>query len=373
MAAVVVRPVNTWGDRRRFLNLPEQLYQNDPFWIPRLRIIEKELAGYAHHPFHETADVQTFLAWRGGKVCGRVAAVVNREHNREHKEQRGFFGFFETVDDAGVASALLDSVREWLAARGVAAVRGPANPSMNYDCGLLVKGFDSPPTFLMPYNPPFYERLIEDYGFRKSQDLYAYVGHKTQLPQFEAELGGLIDQAQERCQATVRPMSATSGADIELFLTLYNRSFEAMWGFVPLTKHEVAEFVRTLRYLVSPDLALIAEADGRGVGAVLGLPDYNPRIKRIKGRLLPFGFLHLLAGKNDVRRIRIISINIVPEYQRWGLGLVLLRSLVPKALSMGVEEAEFSWIAESNMMPRMGLEKMRATVAKTFRMYDLDS
>ena len=243
---------------------------------------------------------------------------------------------------------------------------------MNYDCGLLVEGFDSPPTFLMPYNPPFYERLIEGYGFRKSQNLLAYVGVRSQLPDFEKEMGWLIDQAQERCQATVRPMVPSSTKDVELFLELYNRSFEAMWGFVPLTKHEVTEFVRTLSYLVSPELALIAEVDGRGVGAVLGLPDYNPRIKRIRGRLLPFGFVHLLRGRKDVRRIRIISINVVPEYQRWGLGLVLLRSLVPKALSMGVEEAEFSWIAESNVMPRVGLEKMNATLQKTFRMYDLD-
>ena len=148
-------------------------------------------------------------------------------------------------------------------------------------------------------------------------------------------------------------MNPGATADIELFLELYNRSFEAMWGFVPLTKHEVAEFVRTLKYLVSPQLALIAEVEGRGVGVVLGLPDFNPRIKKIKGRLLPFGFLHLLAGKNDVRRIRVISINVVPEFQRWGLGLVLLRGLIPKALEMGVAEAEFSWIAESNTMPRM--------------------
>lgn len=373
MAAVVVTPVKSWGDRRRFLNLPERLYQGDPHWIPRLRIIERELAGYAHHPFHETAEVQTFLARRDGELCGRVAAIINHEHNREHKEQRGFFGFFETIDDAAVSTALLDAVRDWLAARGITKMRGPTNPSMNYDCGLLVEGFDSPPTFLMPYNPPFYERLIESYGFRGSQNLLAYVGVRSQLPDFEKEMGWLIDQAQERCQATIRPMDPSSTKDVELFLEIYNRSFEAMWGFVPLTKHELAEFVRTLSYLVSPDLALIAEVDGRGVGAVLGLPDYNPRIKRIRGRLLPFGFVHLLRGKKDVRRIRIISINVVPEFQRWGLGLVLLRSLVPKALSMGVEEAEFSWIAESNVMPRIGLEKMNATLTKTFRMYDLDA
>jgi GNAT superfamily N-acetyltransferase len=372
MSAVEIKPVKSWSDRRVFLNLPERLYMGDPNWIPRLRIIENELAGFKHHPFHETAEVQTFLATRQGEVCGRVAAIINREHNREHKEERGFFGFFETVDAPAVAHALLDAVRDWLAERGITKLRGPANPSMNYDCGLLVEGFDSPPTFLMPYNPPFYEKLITGYGFQKSQDLLAYVGYKAQLPEFEKEMGWLVDQAQERCQATVRPMNPSSTKDVELFLELYNRSFEAMWGFVPLTKHEVAEFVRTLSYLVSPELALIAEVDGRGVGAVLGLPDYNPTIRRIRGRLLPFGFIHLLRGRKDVRRIRIISINVVPEFQRWGLGLVLLRALVPKALSMGVEEAEFSWIAESNVMPRVGLEKMNAKLTKTFRMYDLD-
>ncbi|HEY1602638.1 MAG TPA: N-acetyltransferase [Pirellulales bacterium] len=370
MSAVVVKPVNSWSDRRAFLALPADLYRDDPHWIPRLRIIECELCGYKHHPFHEVAEVQTFLAIRDGKVCGRVAAIVNREHNKEHKEERGFFGFFESVDDLDVSRALFDTVRDWLAARGITKMRGPANPSMNYECGLLVEGFDSPPTFLMPYNPAYYERLVEDYGFQRSQDLLAYVGYKAQLPNFEKEMGWLVDQAQERCQATLRPMVPSNKKDVELFLNLYNRSFENMWGFVPLTLHELAEFVRTLSYLVSPDLALIAEVDGRGVGAVLGLPDYNPRIKRIKGKLLPFGFLHLLAGRKDVRRIRIISINVVPEFQRWGLGLVLLRGLVPKALSLNVEEAEFSWIAESNVMPRMGLEKMQATLQKRFRMYD---
>ena len=371
MAEVVTRAVSRWSERRTFLNLPAVLYRGDPYWIPRLRIIEKELLGYSHHPFHEVAEVQTFLASRGGEVCGRVAAIINHEHDREHKEKRGFFGFFETVDDADVSRSLLDAARAWLTARGATALRGPANPSMNYDCGLLVDGFDSPPTFLMPYNPPYYQTLIEEYGFQKSQDLFAYVGYRDQLPKFEEEMGAFVDQAQERCQATIRPMDP-SGKDVELFLELYNRSFEAMWGFVPLTRHELTEFVRTLRYLVSPELALIAEVDGRGVGAVLGLPDYNPRIKHIKGKLLPFGFLHLLRGKKDVRRIRVMSINIVPEFQRWGLGLVLLRSLVPKALSMGVEEAEFSWIAESNVMPRVGLEKMRTTLQKTFRMFDMD-
>jgi len=372
MAVIDVKPVTTRGDRRKYLDLPAVLHRDDPHWIPRLRIVESELAGYRHHPFHETAEVATFLARRGGEVCGRIAAIVNHEHNRAYQERRGFFGFFESVDDPQVAAALFDAAREWLAARNTTTLRGPVNPSMNYDCGLLVDGFDSPPTFLMPYNPAYYQRLIEGYGFRQAQDLYAYVGHREQLPAFEQELGGLIDQAQERCNATVRPI-VVARKDLALFLEIYNRSFEGMWGFVPLTQSELAEFAKMLRHLVSPELLMIAEVDGRGVGAVLGLPDFNPTIKRIKGRLLPFGFLRLLAAKKNCQRLRVISINVVPEFQRWGLGLVLLRSLVPIAMRLGVQVAEFSWIAESNVLPRAGMEKAKLKLDKTFRIYDLES
>jgi len=371
MGAVEVRSVTTWRDRRAFINFPWTHYRNDPNWVPPLRLLVKELVGYSRHPFHEIAEVATFLARKDGVICGRIAAIVNHEHNRMYNEQRGFFGFFESIDDPKVAHALFDEALKWLQARGIHLVRGPANPSMNYECGLLVDGFESPPTFLMTYNPPYYERLIESYGFVKSQDLLAYTGSREQLPKVEDQLGGLVEQAQRRCEANIRPMHGTK-KDIEVFLELYNRSFEAMWGFVPLTRHEVTEFVNTLKWIVHPELAMVAEVDGRGVGAVIGLPDYNPRIKQIDGRLLPFGFIRLLAKKKDIRRIRVISINVLPEYQRWGLGLVLLKALVPKALEMGVEEAEFSWIAESNMIPRMGMEKANVKLTKTYRMFDLD-
>jgi len=370
MSGVVVKPVSSRGDRRRFLDLPWSLYGNDPLWVPPLRLVQKELVGYRKHPFWEQAEIQTFLAWRNGQVCGRIAAIINRAHIERYDERRGFFGFFESIDDQEVATALLDAVREWLTQRNVPLMRGPANPSMNYECGLLVEGFDTPPTFLTTYNPPYYARLIEAYGFRKSQDLLAFVGYRAQLPEFDVRLSSLADQAQERCQAVVRIMNTRQ--DIDLMLELYNRSFDGMWGFVPLSKHEIKEFVSTLRYLVSPELALIAEVDGQGVGAVIGLPDYNPRIKLIDGKLFPFGFLKLLAKRRDLKRIRVLSINVVPEFQRWGLGLVLLKGLLPKALEMDVAEAEFSWIAESNALPLLGLQKSGLKLSKTFRMYDYD-
>jgi GNAT superfamily N-acetyltransferase len=191
------------------------------------------------------------------------------------------------------------------------------------------------------------------------------------LPKVESQLGSLAEQAQERSNATVRPLNrARFMDDVELFLELYNRACAAMWGFVPLPRDEMKKLAGSLRYLLIPELTLIAEVDGQGVGAVIGLPDYNPRIKRIDGRLFPFGFIHLLRNRTAMKRLRVLSIAVVPEYQRWGLGLVLMRSLVPKALDIGIEDAEFSWISETNDMARLGLEKGGAKRFKTYRIYD---
>ncbi|HEV7222260.1 MAG TPA: GNAT family N-acetyltransferase [Pirellulales bacterium] len=373
MSDVVVKPVASWFDRQRFINFAWSLYRDDPNWMPPLRINQRELVGYKRHPFQQSSEIQTFLAWRDGEVCGRIAAIVNREHNRVFQERRGFFGFFESVNDQAVADALFDAAREWLAQRGIAQMRGPANPSMNYECGLLVEGFDSAATFMMTYNPPYYAELLENYGFRKTHDLLAFIGFRDQLPKVESHLGSLAQQAQQRSGAIIRPLNPRRFMeDVELFLDLYNRSLVAMWGFVPLPAAELKMLAKSLRHLLVPELTLIAEVDGKGVGAVIGLPDYNPRIRYINGRLFPFGFVHLLKNRKGMKRIRVLSINVVPEYQRWGLGLVLMRSLVPKALEIGIEEAEFSWVSEDNTMAVLGLEKGGAQKYKTYRMYDYD-
>jgi GNAT superfamily N-acetyltransferase len=373
MSDVVVKPVKGWKERSRFANLPWSLYRNDPNWIPPLRGNQKEMLNYTRHPFYENAEIQTFLALRNGEAVGRVAAIVNHEHNRRYNERRGFFGFFECIDDQAVANALFDAARDWLNERGMQSIRGPANPSMNYECGLLVDGFDSPPTFMMTYNPPFYARLIETYGFRKVHDLLAYMGSKEQLPEVQKRLDGLADQAQARCNALIRPLNQKKfRADVDLFVELYNKSLVVNWGFVPLPESEMRKLASSLQHLLVPELTIIAEVDGQGVGAIVGLPDYNPRIKKIDGKLFPFGIFRLLSKKRDIPRIRVLSINVVPEFQRWGLGLVLMRGLTPMAMEMGIQEAEFSWIDEDNDMARMGLEKGGAKVYKTYRMYDYE-
>ncbi len=372
MDSLVVKPVASKREQKLFLEFPWSLYRGDPNWIPPLRRNQRELVGYRAHPFYERNEAQTFLALRGGQVVGRIAAILNRGHIERFGDQRGFFGFFECRDDAEAAAGLFDAVRRWFAERRIEKLRGPVNPSLNYELGMLVEGFDSPPTFMMTYNPPYYQRLVESYGFRKTQDLYAYWGHVSMLPEIRSKLKPVCDKISERLGARIRYLNKRRFLeDVRLFLDIYNRSLTNTWGFVPMSAGEVRHMASALRWLMVPELALGVEVDGRMAGAVFGLPDYNPRIKKIDGRLFPFGFMHLLRNKRAIKRIRVISTNVLPEYQLLGLGLVLLDGLVPKALEWGIEEAEFSWVLESNALSRGSLEKGGAKRIKTYRLYDL--
>lgn len=371
MSELVIKRVATSGEKKQFVQFPWTLYANDPNWIPPLRQNVKELVGYAANPFYAHNQVQTFLALRGGKVCGRIAAILNQGHIDRHKERRGFFGFFECVDDQEAATGLFAAVREWFADRQITCLRGPMNPSMNHELGLLIEGFDSPPTFMMTYNPPYYERLIECCGFEKVQDMYAYWGSREMLPKIAEKLAPIATQIIDHLNIKLRPLDKRHFlSDVRKFLDVYNRSMTNTWGFVPMSQEEVEHTAQTLRFLMIPELAIGAEVDGQMIGAVFALPDYNPRIKRIDGRLLPFGFLRLLWRKHTIKKIRLISTNVLPEYQYQGVGLALMHGMVPAGLEYGLQEAEFSWVLESNKLSRGSLEKGGAKRIKTYRLYD---
>ncbi|HEY2882424.1 MAG TPA: N-acetyltransferase [Pirellulales bacterium] len=371
MSDVVVQPVNSWRDRRAFLNFAWELYRHDPIWIPPLVDNIKRLLGWKYHPFQEVGEVQTFLARRDGQVVGRIAGIVNHDHNRHYHERRGFWGFFESINDQAVANALFDTVRSWLAERNMQALRGPLNPSLNYEIGLLIEGFDDPPTFMMTYNPPYYAQLIEGYGFAKTHDLYAYLGVKSMLEGQLKRVAVLLERVKEMFNIVTRGLDTKHfKEDVESFLQIYNGACLEIWGFVPISPGEMKWMAKDMKHLIIPDLTCMAIADGKPVGAVFGLPDYNPRIKKIKGRLFPFGFLTLLSKKQDIKRVRLLSTNVMPEYQRWGVGPLLLASLVPKGLEMGMEEAEFSWVSEANLLATGSLEKGGAKLYKKYRIYD---
>ncbi len=373
MSNMIVKPVTTRREKKQFLNLPWMLYRDDPNWVPPLRMDQKEMVGFARHPFYAVNERQAFLALRDGEPCGRVLAIINHGHNERFDERRGFFGFFESVDDQEVADGLFEAVEQWFAQRDIHCLRGPCNPSLNYTLGLLVDGYDSMPTFMMTYNPPYYERLVEEYGFRKTQDLYAFWGSIDMLPKVQERWKPVVEQIIERLGIHLRPLNRKRFLeDVELFLSIYNKSLTNTWGFVPMSEAEVRHTAAGLRYLMVPEMAIAAEIDGKTVGAAFGLPDYNPRIKAIDGRLFPFGFLKLIRNKSAIKRVRFISANVLPEYQLHGVGLALMHGMVPLGLEWGLQEAEFSWVLESNSLSRGALEKSGTKRAKTYRLYDLD-
>jgi GNAT superfamily N-acetyltransferase len=371
MPKLLISPVQSRADQKLFLELPWSINRRDPNWIPPLRQNQAELVGFRRHPFYDDAEAQAFLATKGGRPVGRVLAIINRAHNRVHKENRGFFGFFESIDDAEVAAGLFEGVRWWLGERGITQVRGPINPSLNYECGLLIEGFDTPPFFMMTHNLPYYQRLIEGSGFAKVEDMFAFWGQIGQLQDLDKKLEFIYHECNRRFDIKLRRMDrAHFDRDVRIFLSIYNQSLVGTWGFTPLSEAEVEHMAGTLKLLIVPEMTTIAEIDGRPVGAQFGLLDYNPRIKQIDGRLFPLGFLRLLWNKKGLKRIRLISTNVIPEYQKWGLGIVIAARLIPECHAWGIEEAEFSWVLESNRLSFGTLQRGGAKITKRYRIFD---
>ena len=368
---LIIKPVESSQERSQFLMLPWDIQRNDPHWIPPLRQNQAELVGFKKHPFYERAQAQAFLALNDGRPVGRVLAILNPVHNEYHKDNRGFFGFFESIDDREVAQGLLTHVRRWLGEKGVTAVRGPVNPSLNYECGLLIDGFDSPPMFMMTHNPPYYARLIESAGFAKVEDMYAFWGHVDMLEQLDKKLAFIVEECQKRFAIKLRRLDRRHfDREVRMFLDIYNQSLQGTWGFTPLSEHEIDHMSATLKLLIVPEMTTVAEIDGRPVGAQFGLLDYNTRIKAIDGRLFPFGFIRLLWNKRAIKRVRLISTNVIPEYQKWGLGLVIASRLIPELRACGIQEAEFSWVLESNKLSYGTLKRGGAKITKSYRLYD---
>ncbi|MFM7207586.1 MAG: N-acetyltransferase [Planctomycetaceae bacterium] len=373
MADIAIQPVETRGQQKRFIRLPWRIYADDPCWMPPLIMSQEELLGFRKHPFYERSRSRSFLATRGGRDVGRITAIVNAGHVDRYQEQRGFFGFFECDDDAAASRALFQAAGDWLHAQGMTCIRGPANPTLNYECGLLIEGFDTPPFFMMTHNRPWYARHVEDAGFGKIEDMFAFYGRSSMLDAIDPKLATMIQGVKERFGVSLRPLDTTRFAEeVRMFLHIYNESLGGTWGFVPLTAGEVDHMAASLKYLIVPELAIVAEVGGKPVGAVFCLLDYNPRIKAINGRLFPFGFLKLLMNKRAIKRLRAISTNVVPEYQAWGIGLVLMSGLYERFIAWGLEEVEFSWVLESNYLSRRTLERGGAIVTKKYRMYQDD-
>src|SRR3954447_10042006 len=373
MPGVTVRPVSGKRDLNAFIRVPFRLHKGTP-WVPPLIMERKEFLDRSKNPFFEHADAEYFLAERDGEVVGRIAAISNRLHNETHGDRVGFFGFFECIDDQAVADALFQAAGDWCRALGHDLLRGPASFSVNDECGLLVDGFETPPTLMMPHNPRYYVPLIERAGFRKARDLLVYQGgsedHYVPVPERLARGTELIRQRQG---ITLRPLNMKEfKQDVERIKELYNAAWEKNWGFVPLTEHEIDHLAQQFKPVVIPELVPMAEKDGKLIGFGIVLPDLNVVFRSNRsGRLFPVIIRLLWALKmKKIRRARILLLGVVPAYQGKGVDAILYHWIWTKSAEQKIYWGEAGWILEDNPAMNAGLEKMTFRVYKTYRLYD---
>ncbi len=328
----------------------------------------------AKNPFFQHADAEYFLAERDGEVVGRIAAVHNRLHNETHGDRVGFFGFFEVVDDQAVADALFATAGEWLAARGLDTMRGPASFSVNDECGLLVDGFESPPTLMMPHNPPYYVRIVEAAGFVNAKNLLVYqAGDEDRLVPVPERLDRAVDMVLRRNGLRIRPLDVGRfDAEIEVVKRLYNEGWERNWGFVPMTDAEIDHLAEQFKPVVVPDMVPFLERDGEIVGFAVALPDLNVAFRRNRrGAFIP-GLLRALwmLKRRRISRLRIMLLGIRPEYRGKGLDAALYHWIWTRGGQLGFSWGEAGWILEDNPVMNAALEKMTFRVYKTYRLYD---
>jgi GNAT superfamily N-acetyltransferase len=382
---VTVEPVAGRRDLREFIDLPYRLHGEGTPWVPPIRSERRRFLDRSKNPFFEHAEAEYFLARRDGEVVGRITAQVDRRWDSYQGGSDGWFGFFETLDDVEVATALLDTAAAWIRERGRERLLGPADFTTNDEVGLLIEGFDRAPMILEPWHPPHYQRLVEGAGHAKAMDLLMWELWLGSLKQGDA-FHDFIEEAARKSETEhgvkVRNMRKSDlEAEIQRFLEVYNSAWGENWGFVPVTEAEVKFQAQNLKPVLSEDWAMIAERDGEVLGAALTLPDVNQDLAPMGGSLLPFGWLRFLRGMRNrsgvagvpgsrIDRVRVFALGVKPEYQHLGVAAALYvrhREMADRTRQTG---GEMGWILETNEPMNRAMEGMGGKIVKRYRIYE---
>jgi GNAT superfamily N-acetyltransferase len=366
-ARTAVRTVAGRRDLRRFIEYPFSLYRRDPYWVPPLLVNEWQRFDARRNPFLQHARIQPFLAERDGRLVGRIAAIDDDHHNATHRDNVAFFGFFEAADQ-DAASALLAAAEAWARDLGRAALRGPANPSMNDGSGFQIDAFDTVPFVMMPFNPPAYPHYVEAAGYRKVKDLYAWLFHDA--PDLGARIVRLAERVERRYRPVVRPLDTKHfERDLGLLKRIYAEAWQENWGFVRYTDAEFDHLAAELKLIIDPEINLFIELGGEIAGVAINLPDINQVLQKINGRLLPFGILALLNRRRQIDRTRLPILGILPGFRMKGLELVLIKESLLRWKARGYRSCECSWVLEDNDAINAGIRATGGTLYKTYRLY----
>ena len=333
----------------------------------------RDLLDTKRNPFYAQAARQLFVARRDGVPVGRIAAIENRAHNAFYQDRVGFFGFFESVNDPAVAGELFAAAETWLAHRGLTSMRGPMSPSTNHDCGLLVDGFDQHPQFLTTWNPPHYEGLVRGARLSPVKDLLGYwLPYGDAGYQLPAKVEAVVQRAAAKARISFRDLEPKRFWDeVEICWDVYNSAWEDNWGFVPMSRDEFLHMARSLKPLLPPQFAFVAEIDGTPAGFMLSTLDFNLIFKHVRnGRLFPTGLARILLGKSKLRTGRVLALGIKREFRTRSILPVFMFEAARRAMVWGSPGAEASWILEDNQSMRQPLESFGGRVYRRWRIYE---
>jgi GNAT superfamily N-acetyltransferase len=373
------------GDRRlrKFVSVPWHIYRGDPHWTPPLRgeLLGSRVLGLTGlltpaHPYHRDAEVTHFLARSGATLLGRVSASINRRFNAYHTMNLGFFGFFESVPDYAVTEGLLDSARAWLAARGVAAMRGPggySNATHESHQAVLVHGFDTPPTVELTHNPPYYREFFERYGLRKVKDYHAYWVAPSQA--VDPRLERLMAAVRGRRRIETRPLDMRRlRSEVQQIVRIYNEAWAANWGFLPVTDDEASALAKSLKMIADPDLIRFAYVEGESAGVIGAIPDPNVALRPRWNPVLDLDLvraLRLVSRRGRIRTARVMFFGICPPYRKLGVDAVLLHEVFTVAWEKGYRAGEASMLLEDNDLILRETATLGGALYKTWRVYEM--
>ena len=367
-----ISKVTSKRDKKDFINFPHELYSGDNNYVPELYLNISEVLSEKKNPFFKHSRAELFLAKDNqGKTVGRIAAIQDNNYNEHHDSNVGFFGFFDVINDYSVAKQLLDTAYEWVKANGADQILGPTNFTTNDTAGVLVDGFDCPPTVMMTYNKSYYSQLLEQYGFGKEMDMFAYLIPTDEVNEKSLRLATMLQERLKKKGITIRTSTKKSKkSDIKKIKHVYLAAWEKNWGFVPPIDAEYDHLAEGLNLLLDLRYVYLAEHEGKLVGFGVALPDINEITKGFnKGKLLPFNFIKLLMRKSKVSLIRIILLGVLEDYRKLGIEAIFFANYIKAAKENKLRAGEASWILESNTMMVQAAEKLNGKRYKTYRIY----
>ena len=364
-----IRPVVSRGDLDRFIDLPNRLQASDPAYVAPLRIERRQALSPKTNPFFNYAAVQFWLAFRAGRVIGRISAQADRR-----LPGIGHFGMLAAEDDPAIFAALLVEAENWLRARNITCVQGPFNLSINEEIGALVDGFDTPPMLLMGHDSRYLAARIEEQGYGKIKDVYAYL--------FQADAGApawadrLIDRALREGVSLRKLDWKRYDEDLAAVVDIFNDAWSGNWGFLPLEKDELDALAKSLRPLIREELVQIVDVGGKPAAFGVCLPNLNEAIHDLGGRLVPLGWAKLLwrLKVRGVGTSRVPLMGVRRAFAKSMLGGVLpfliMNALGRESVRLGMRRIEMSWILEDNLPMRHVCESMAGAPYKTYRIYE---